>query len=211
MLHRLPILSAIFAAYGLFWAWYTGSRKPLTQHEIETYLAEMETMEPDPVVLKRLRSFLESDTGKSFVMVNLIKLRDKPLSQSTTQPMSESASTTLQRYTSTFLPSILKQAGHPILVGKAAAEAVELWGVDQGDTWTNVGLVRYRSRRDMIKAVMNPRFAEVHPFKQAAIEKTIAVPADPWFHLGDPRLVVGLFACIALLITVRTKQKSAKE
>jgi hypothetical protein len=29
-------------------------------------------------------------------------------------------------------------------------------------------------------------------FKVAAIKKTIVFPADPWFHLGDPRLVLGL-------------------
>ena len=36
----------------------------------------------------------------------------------------------------------------------------------------------------------------IHDFKIAAIEKTIAYPLDPWFHLGDPRLVVGLLVLV---------------
>ena len=50
----------------------------------------------------------------------------------------------------------------------------------------------------------NPAFAGRHEFKVAAIEKTIAFPLDPWFQLGDPRLVLALlflvigFACQAL-------------
>ena len=40
-----------------------------------------------------------------------------------------------------------------------------------------------------------------YAFKIAAIEKTIAYPLDPWFHLGDPRLVFALvFAVIGLSV-----------
>ena len=39
---------------------------------------------------------------------------------------------------------------------------------------------------------MNPEFQGSHEFKVAAMNKTIAFPIDPWFHLGDPRI---LLAC----------------
>ena len=36
----------------------------------------------------------------------------------------------------------------------------------------------------------------IHDFKIAAIAKTIAYPLDPWFQLGDPRLVLALLLII---------------
>jgi len=38
----------------------------------------------------------------------------------------------------------------------------------------------------------NPAFHGSHEFKVAAMRKTIAFPIDPWFHLGDPRLLLAL-------------------
>ena len=32
------VWTAALALYGLFWVWYSGFRRPLAQHEIETYL-----------------------------------------------------------------------------------------------------------------------------------------------------------------------------
>ena len=32
----------------------------------------------------------------------------------------------------------------------------------------------------------------IHDDKIAAMKKAIAYPLDPWFHLGDPRLLLGL-------------------
>ncbi len=53
--------------------------------------------------------------------------------------------------------------------------------------------MRYRSRRDMLEISSNPAFHGSHEFKVAAMAKTIAFPLDPWFHLGDPRLVLASF------------------
>ncbi len=43
-----------------------------------------------------------------------------------------------------------------------------------------------------LEAVGAARDTNIHHFKIAAMEKTIAYPLDPWFQLGDPRLVLGL-------------------
>jgi uncharacterized membrane protein YhaH (DUF805 family) len=41
------------------------------------------------------------------------------------------------------------------------------------------------------------------------MEKTIAYPLDPWFYLGDPRLVFGLaFLVIGLALEVRRLRRS---
>ena len=64
------ILGGIALLYGLFWYWYTGRQKPLTQQEIDNYMSELITRESDDIVLTRIRDFMVSDTGKGFVMVN---------------------------------------------------------------------------------------------------------------------------------------------
>lgn len=191
------IIGTIMVTYGLFWAWYSARRKPLTADEVEAYMAKLSASGRSGPALERVRAFLQADTGRSFVMVNLIKLRAQP------EPMPPGGPTTsaavLERYTSQFLPALLRRAGHPILTGKATGDALEVWGVSEGETWTNVGLVRYRSRRDMIEEVTKADFEASHPYKIAAIEKTIAVPADPWVYAGDPRLLLGLLALIGIL------------
>ena len=60
-------------------------------------------------------------------------------------------------------------------------------------TWTQGAGVRYRSRRDLLEISTNPAFQGRHEFKIAAMQKTIAFPIDPWFQLGDPRLLLALF------------------
>ena len=61
--------------------------------------------------------------------------------------------------------------------------------------------MRYRSRRDLMEIATNPAFQGSHEFKIAAMNKTIAFPIDPWFHLGDPRLLLALlFLVIGLAV-----------
>ncbi|RMG97269.1 MAG: hypothetical protein D6706_08900 [Chloroflexi bacterium] len=186
------LLSIIGLLYALFWLWYTGWQRPLTQSEIERYLSKLQAVNTDEVVLARIRDFMASDTGKSFVMVNLLQLKE-------TNPDEEPASVTLQKYSNVFLGKLLRRAGHPIVFGQVAGDAVELWGLEDDARWTSVGLIRYRSRRDLIEMIIDPTFNDIHPFKVQALQKTIAVPVAPWFGLSDLRLIVGLIAIIAVL------------
>jgi hypothetical protein len=53
----------------------------------------------------------------------------------------------------------------------------------------------------MIELVNDPRFADAHAFKSAAIETTLAFPTSPGFVMVGPRVWVGLtLALIAALI-----------
>ena len=67
---------------------------------------------------------------------------------------------------------------------------------DGMESWTAAAGMRYRSRRDMLEIAMNPEFEAAHKFKVAAMRKTIAFPIDPWFHLGDPRLLLALLLLV---------------
>jgi hypothetical protein len=67
---------------------------------------------------------------------------------------------------------------------------------DGMEQWTAGAGMRYRSRRDVLEISMNPAFQGAHEFKVAAMAKTIAFPIDPWFHLGDPRILLALLLAL---------------
>jgi hypothetical protein len=116
----------------------------------------------------------------------------------------ETAADVLARYTAPFLGAAIRSAAHPILYGNAAAPALDLWGIDGAERWSNGGLVRYRSRRDLMDQVVRTSRLDIHEFKIAAMEKTIAYPLDPWWHLGDPRLLLALvLGCIGFGLQAR--------
>ncbi|MEM1123414.1 MAG: hypothetical protein AAGJ18_23450 [Bacteroidota bacterium] len=75
----LIIWTIAFGLYAIFWFWYVGFRKPLFKSEIDHYLTALEQFNNNSAAeLRDLRQFLESDTGKSFVMVNSISLKKTP-------------------------------------------------------------------------------------------------------------------------------------
>ena len=78
-------------------------------------------------------------------------------------------------------------------------DVVGLAGVEGVDQWTQAGVVRYRSRRDLLAIGLDPAFAGEHVFKVAALEKTIAYPVEPQLYLGDLRLLLLLVMLVVLL------------
>ena len=89
-------------------------------------------------------------------------------------------------------PALFSRACHPVIFGTAANSAMDLMNADGMENWTRAAGMRYRSRRDMLEITTNPAFSGSHDFKLAAMKKTLAFPIDPWFQLGDPRLVLAL-------------------
>ena len=105
-------------------------------------------------------------------------------------------------------PALFSRACHPVIFGEAANRAMDLMNADGMESWTRGAGMRYRSRRDLMEIATNPAFAGSHEFKVAAMKKTIAFPIDPWFQLGDPRLVLGL--SIALLASLLSWREASK-
>jgi hypothetical protein len=93
-------------------------------------------------------------------------------------------------YTRRFMPALFRRAGHPALFGRAAGGYVEAWGVEPDPGWSVSGVIRYRSRRDMIELATDPAFESAHAFKIAALEKTLAFPLSPAWVVAGPRFVV---------------------
>jgi len=134
---------------------------------------------------------LREDDGKDVMMLNAIRLYDNPRKIPGVQP-DETSREVLNRYNRFVMPYLLKRGGYPIMAGRAAADSVEVWGLENAEKWTMGAIVRYRSRRDMMEMVNNPEFKKVHKFKYAAMEKTIAFPMTPILVAGGLGKIVSL-------------------
>lgn len=183
----------LLGIYAVFFSWYTSFGGPLSDEEIEFYIDRFENREPAPTPerIAMMRKFMEEDTGDDFVMVNVIELYDTPLQVEGVES-GETSEEVLAKYMEYMIPALVSRACHPIFMGYAAAPALDLMNADGMEHWSQGAGMRYRSRRDVIEISGNPEFAGRHEFKVAAMSKTIAFPIDPWFQLGDPRLVLAL-------------------
>ena len=184
------VLTVIYAA---FFSWYTSFDGPLTEQEIQHYKELFEAANPDAQPEQRtlLRKFMEEDTGDDFVMINVIEMHEEPDRINGVAP-GDSSQDVLAKYMEYMYPALFSRACHPVLFGQAANLAMDLMNAPGMSEWTTGAAMRYRSRRDLLDIASNPAFSGSHDFKVAAIAKTIAFPIDPWFHLGDPRLILAL-------------------
>jgi hypothetical protein len=184
--------------YAVFWFWYTPLGGPLTAAEMERFAAAIAGDDPERGA--RLRRFMTEDTGRQFIMVNLLDMAKAPGELPATGP-GASADDLLDHYMEHMYPELLRRASHPLLAGPAVSTAMDVVGIDGAAEWTRVGLMRYRSRRDLLEIATDPRFGARHEYKVAALEKTIAFPIEPQLYLSDLRLLLALVlvAGIALL------------
>ena len=201
----------LFLLYVAFFSWYTSFAGPLTSEEIAHYRGVVEEIsEGNPERIAVWQHFMQTDTGDDWGMISVVDLNETPTIIEGVEP-GESSEEVLAKYTEPFFGRVVRSAAHPVLVGSAAAPAIDIWGIEGASDWSQGVVVRWRSRRDFLE------FAEallevsgdstIHDFKIAAIEKTIAYPLDPWFHLGDPRLVFALvFAVIGLTAQVSSRR-----
>ncbi len=200
----VSIWAAALVLYGAFWLWYVGIPQPLGTAEIEAHMKIVSEsgLTSDPERLARLRAFLEQDDGGEFFMLNLVRVQPGPVIEPVTGK-SRTAREVLDGYTNHFMPALFRRAGHPAYMGRAAAGYLEQWNVEADPGWTFGAAIRYRSRRDMIELVTDPRFADAHLYKTAGIANTLAFPSTPGFVVVGPRIFVGLvLALLAALAQI---------
>lgn len=193
MSNRIWIVIAVI--YAAFFYWYTSFGGPLSDEEIEDSLTVLREAGMEPERLEVWEQFMRSDTGDDFAMLNALDLRDEPLQVEGVEP-GDTAEDVMARYSEPFLGRALLSAAHPVMFGTAAAPAMDLWGIEGAHDWTAGALVRYRSRRDLMQQAVYASSLDIHRFKTASLQKTIAYPLDPWYQLGDPRLVLGMLLLI---------------
>ena len=91
---------------------------------------------------------------------------------------------------------------HPVFGGTVSAKAIDHIGAKETKEWDQVGIMRYRSIRDMMEIANNEIFAERHEYKTNALLKTIAIPVSAPFFL-DFRIIMFMFLLSITLIIDR--------
>jgi len=196
-MHAIFVWLAAIVIYGGFLAWYQNWRGPITRTEIDEHMRRLETTDTGtPAERAVLRAFLEADDGREFLMLNLVRLHSEPIANPVTGQR-QRARELLDRYTRTFLRALLRHGGHPTFLGFPVGGFVDTWGIDPGPGWTFVGMMRYRSRRDLIQLVTAEAFADAHAFKRAAMPLTCSFPLGRIRFFTSPRTVVGLALALA--------------
>jgi len=202
------IISVIYAA---FFSWYTNLGGELSAEEIEFFLAQVEKnaeVNNRPFSkdrYNRLKNFMEEDTGKQFIMVNNIDINENPGFVEGAKE-GDTADDLLNRYMEYMTPALLKRASHPIFMGYVVNSSMDVFGIDNAETWDRAALMRYKSRRAMMEIATNPVFFGKHDFKIEALEKTIAYPVEPLLYLSDLRLLLFLiFLSLGLILQIRTR------
>ena len=188
-----------------FFFWYTDLGGKLTQEEIQGFIKKQEQnilnsgVSPDSEEF-RLRidfitRFMEEDNGKQFIMVNNIEMNEDPRDVPGANP-GESSDQLLSRYMEHLWPNLLKRASHPVFGGNTIFQSMDLVGIEGAETWDQVSLMRYKSRRAFLEIVTHPDMIDKHEFKVAAMKKTIAYPAEPIAFYSDVRIFLGMLILI---------------
>ena len=186
--------------YTLFVVWYTDFGGPLTEAEINRYTSTMRENGSDKETIEFIEGFMRGDSGRQFLMVNNIDNNDNPPPVEGA-PTNASADDLMSLYMEYMIPALLSRGCHPVLMGNAVYNSMDIVGIAGAEDWSSGALFRYRSRRDFMDIVVNPAFRGRHDFKEAALEKTVAYPIETTLYLGDPRFLLGLIllAMTALL------------
>lgn len=178
--------------YGLFRFWYDNRKGPLRADEIEDFLqrssASPGAAHTDATTLRR---FLEQDDGKEFVMCNLIRLHPGPMPHQVSGALTPPREL-MQEYVRHFVVSLLLHGGHPVIATRSVGGYIDAWNAPPDAGWTVAAMMRYRSRRDLMKLATQPRFINSYPFKVAAVEKTFSFPTQTLTSLVPVRAVVAV-------------------
>ena len=195
MKHRLFLI--FLTTYTIFFAWYSNLNKPLTDTEVENYLNILQKSSSNQESLDAINKFLSNDDGKQFIMVNLLSYSDNPPLLEKTEG-AKNGKELVDYYTSFMFKEMFTRASHPVIFGSVVGPSIEVIGMQNARSWDEVGLIRYRSRRDMMEIIINPEFQNRHAYKIGGLERTIASPMQPSIFI-DGRFIFFLMLLLLYL------------
>lgn len=175
------IWGAAAILYAAFAAWYVNWQPPLSDAEVEAYIARLQTLNAGAAErndVATLRKFLSEDDGREFFMLNLVRIAPGDVADPTTGKL-KPAREVVEGYTKVFMPALFARGGHPAIVAYKAGGYFDAWGAEPDPGWTLIGYMRYRSRRDLAELASDPRFGGAHDFKFAAMPNTFSFPTQP--------------------------------
>lgn len=168
--------------------WYQWSARPLTQPEVDHYIARIEAQRQVPggrIDLTALRQFLETDDGQPFYTINLYRFHDQAQ-----YALGGSGSEAYDRFSKVMVRLLAARASHPIYGSDRVLES-------PGD-WDRVVIVRYRSRRDIADIFATDAFADASAHQWAGVSANERLLAQS-VHLPDGRIAIGVVALLTAL------------
>ena len=200
---ELIITAIIFVLlYIAFLFWYGGKGKPLTAVEVEALLAEIkkragkQDAEEESHILQQFRDLTQNDDGQEYYMVNLLKFRKKALYPEGSS-FGDDPLTANDRYNRAIIPLLFKHGGHPVFLGQVQGRFLH---PEHADDWDQVGMVRYRSRRDMLMMAVEIAGLGFDIHKWASLEKTQVFPVKPIVSLLFVRGIVAVILLIVMAV-----------
>ena len=188
----------------VFIAWHGGRGKPVNSLEVEALLLEMQRRagrqdqdRSEAHILDDFRELVKSDDGHEYYMVNLLKFRKKALYPAGSA-YGDDPMTANDRYNRAIIPLLIKHGGYPVFLSQVEGRFLHS---GQADDWDQVAMVRYRSRRDMLKMAVEIAGLGIDIHKWAALEKTQVFPVKPLLHLAFLPTLVAAGLIILSVIT----------
>lgn len=189
------VLATTLLLYGAFHIWYGGSSEPLSIKEADALIAEIRAGaessggHADEELLESFRVLTREDDGREYYMLNLMRLREKALYPEGSG-YDDDALAAARRYNEAVVPALLTRGSLPILLGEYAGPFIPPHPSASEADWDQIGIVRYRSRRDMLEMAraLSRSGGGIH--KWASLEKTIVFPVTPIFDFVFVRGVV---------------------
>jgi hypothetical protein len=192
---EIVLAAVMIALFVAVWVWQNPGmiRGRLSAHEIGQFMARLDVLPfPDderPEVRKRLQAWLESDNGKPFYMLNLMRyfpeLRRLPNAPEFKGTPQESNA----RYEAAAKSMLLKIGGYPMYAGTPQGKNLMEHNPILDD-WSRLLLVRYPSRRAFMKLLTHPRYPEIEPYKLMALQ-VVLTPTTPEMVVPSVPIVVG--------------------
>jgi hypothetical protein len=188
--------------YLSFLFWYGGRSKPLSPVEVENMLSKMkhragkQAQTEESPILDQFRHLTKNDDGREYYMVNLLKFRKKALYPEGS-PFGYDPLEANDRYNRAIIPFLFKHGGHPIFLGQVQGRFLH---PEHANDWDQVGMVRYRSRRDMLKMAVEITGLGFDIHKWASLEKTQVFPVKPIVSLFFVRGIVAVILFIVIVV-----------
>lgn len=146
-----------------------------------------------------LENFLSTDDGRSFYMVNLMEYKEKADYPEGMFPEVETGQQANMLYSKGIVPALIKRGGYPIFLSKKIGHFLTPGG--DYDFFQEVGIVRYRSRRDFIAMATKPGMEKLGIHKFASMEKTVVVPTRRMLVIDLGLIVPLVLILVGLLVT----------
>jgi hypothetical protein len=155
-----------------------------------------------------LQTFFSTDDGRAFYNINLMQYRVQaqyPDGQARAGIVSGRDANTA--YSNVVVPLLLERAGYPVF-GSTKTSNLMMSASAGADFFEELAVVRYRSRRDMLEMILDPRFLVGAPHKMASLEQNIAAPSIPFIVVDARALVAALLLVLTLLWTARAGRRT---